>query len=138
MSFVTEIDSQQGLVTHTITGELRIEDVRKATVNLFTNPEFRPDMAILVDLRDGTATTLGPADIKELVDMTRAMDEKRGSGRSAILAERDSNFGIGRLIQALLSSTGRKIGVFHEMDEALDWLFMRSDRDHSEHLQHYI
>jgi len=122
MPLVTSIDTKAGLAIHTITGELSLEDVMKAMVNLFTNPEFRPDMAILVDISDGSAETLSQEDIDEFVNLTRAMGEKRGSGRSAILAAKDLDYGIGRIIQALLDDTTRDLRVFRDRDVCLQWL----------------
>lgn len=123
MSLTTEINKENGLVTHYINGELNIEDIRHATISLYSNPDFRPDMAILVDLRQGTANSLSSADIDELVAMTRSMDDRRGDGRSAILADRRANLGIGKLIGALLNDTQRKIGVYDDEQEAMNWLF---------------
>ena len=122
MPLVTSIDAKAGLATHTITGELSLEDVMKAMVNLFTHPEFRPDMAILVDISNGSAETLSQEDIDEFVNLTRAMGEKRGSGRSAILAAKDLDYGIGRIIQALLDDTTRDLRVFRDRDVCLQWL----------------
>jgi hypothetical protein len=122
MPLVTRIDVEAGLATHTITGELSLEDVMQAMVKLFTNPDFRPDMAILVDISQGSAETLSQEDIDEFVNLTRAMGEKRGTGRSAILAAQDLDYGIGRIIQALLDDTTRDLRVFRDRDVCLQWL----------------
>jgi hypothetical protein len=123
MSLYTTIDTKTGLATHFIKGELDIEDIRHATIALYSDPDFNPNMAILVDLREGSANSLTADDIDELVVMTRAMDDKRGNGRTAILAERRANIGIGKLLAALLNDTQRKIGVFDDEGEALHWLY---------------
>ena len=126
MPLSTTIDSEAGLATHTITGELSLEDVMEGMVTLFTNPLFRPDMAILVDISAGSAKTLSQDDIVEFVNLTRALGDKRGSGRSAILADKDLDFGIGRIIQALLDDTSRSLRVFRDRQACLDWLLQGS------------
>jgi hypothetical protein len=127
MPLITSIDEEAGLATHTITGELSLEEVMQAMVTLFTSPKFRPDMAILVDISCGSAKTLSQEDIDEFVNLTRAMGEKRGSGRSAILAAKDLDYGIGRIIQALLDDTPRALRVFRDRDVAIHWLLEKSD-----------
>ncbi|MBD3671796.1 MAG: hypothetical protein HUJ29_13585 [Gammaproteobacteria bacterium] len=122
MSLETEIRESEGLVVHTITGELSLDEVKQATVRLFSNPAFRPDMSILVDLREGTANALSQQDLDDFVELTQAMDEKRGNGRSAILAARDVDFGIGRILQALLDGSSRSLQVFRDYKQALKWL----------------
>ena len=127
MPLITTIDEESGLATHTITGELSLEDVMQGMVTLFTSPKFRPDMAILVDISDGSAKTLSQEDIDEFVNLTRAMGDKRGSGRSAILAAKDLDYGIGRIIQALLDDTTRALRVFRDRQAAIDWLLQTND-----------
>lgn len=122
MPLDTHIDAASGLATHTITGELSLEEIMKAMVTLFTHPDFRPDMAILVDISQGSAEFLSQEDIDEFINLTRAMGEKRGGGRSAILAAHDLDYGIGRIIQALLDDTQRDLRVFREREVALQWL----------------
>ncbi|MBD3610347.1 MAG: hypothetical protein HUJ30_07330 [Gammaproteobacteria bacterium] len=122
MGVVSTIDSKRNLVIHSVAGELTLSDIKVAAVKLYDNPDFRADMGILVDLRDGTAKDLSNDDIQEFIMMTRAMDEKRGTGRTAFLAERDVDYGISRIFKSLLDDTSRRIGVFRDHQQAIDWL----------------
>ena len=122
MSIDTIIDSQQNLVIHIVSGPLLLSEVKQATHRLFADPNFRTEMNILVDLRNGTVKNLSQSDIEEFVALNIQMGKQRGDGRSAIATGREVDFGIARQLQAMLDNTPRKLGVFRDYQKAIDWL----------------
>lgn len=126
MSIDTIIDSNQNMVIHIITGPLMLNEIKQATIQLYSDPHFRPDMNILVDLRNGTIKNLSQHDIEAFVAMNVQMGQQRGAGYSAIVTSRDIDFGIARQIQSMLDNTSRRLNVFRDYQSGVDWLNQQS------------
>ncbi|MDH5359036.1 MAG: hypothetical protein OEX03_00670 [Gammaproteobacteria bacterium] len=126
MSIDTIIDSNQNMVIHIVTGPLMLNEIKQATVQLYSDPHFRPSMNILVDLRNGTVRNLSQQDIEDFVAMNVQMGQQRGAGYSAIVTARDIDFGIARQIQSMLDSTSRRLGVFRDYQAGVDWLYQQT------------
>lgn len=126
MSIDTIIDSNQNMVIHIVTGPLMLNEIKQATVQLYSDPHFHPSMNILVDLRNGTVRNLSQQDIEDFVAMNVQMGQQRGAGYSAIVTARDIDFGIARQIQSMLDSTSRRLGVFRDYQAAVDWLYQQT------------
>lgn len=122
MSIDTIIDSNQHMVIHVITGPLMLNEIKQATVNLYSDPHFQATMNILVDLRNGTVRNLSQNDIEEFVALNVQMGQQRGAGNTAIVTARDIDFGIARQLQSMLDNTSRKLGVYRDYQAAVDWL----------------
>ncbi|MDH5182415.1 MAG: hypothetical protein OEX12_00875 [Gammaproteobacteria bacterium] len=122
MAIDTIIDSNQHMVIHIVTGPLMLNEIKQATVRLYSDPHFQATMNILVDLRNGTVRNLSQRDIEEFVIMNVQMEQQRGAGHTAIVTARDIDFGIARQLQAMLDNTPRKLGVFRDYQLAVDWL----------------
>jgi hypothetical protein len=121
MPLTYTVDSEADLVRLTGSGTVTDQDVVSCISALRDDPELRPGMDALSDMREIEVafTSQGIVAIKELLD--RAGPEVRVR-RIATVTDSLVAYGMGRVTEALLDETTLKYRVFREMDEALVWL----------------
>ena len=122
MPIETVIDKEQHRVTHRISGVLVYEEVLKSMKALYTNPEFRSDMEILAIFLPGATSGLSSDDIHRVVEMTRLARDVRGSGRTAVVAMDEQDFGIVHVAEYLLKDEKRQMKICRTVEEAEQWL----------------
>ena len=86
-----------------------------------SNPEFGPDVSVLMDLTELDLSPLTVADLEKLAAL-RAQQPRR---RTATVVGQGSplKYGLGRMFEGLLSlQLEFEIRVFEELDEAMAWL----------------
>lgn len=122
MPIHTQIDGEAGVVTHTVQGHLRPGEIEGALQRAFRSPEFRPEMGVLWDLREGSAVELRTDELVAAALTARSYGSSRGHGRTALLVESAVDFGLARVAQAYLQELPREVEVFTTYDEAITWL----------------
>lgn len=122
MPIHTAIDTKAGLVTHHIEVGLTQEEVVAAVSALFSHPDFVPSMDILCLVTPGATAGLSSVEISEAVAILRAMGDSRGTGRSAVVAAADADYGLLHVLSHLLRDSSREIQVFRDQEAALAWL----------------
>ena len=111
-----------GLITYTVTGELVLDELRAALEGVYTNPEFRPGMHALWQIKEGpigvTATEL-----PGLINLLEERTEKRGTGyKAAIVVRGNLDFGLSTLLQMHAYSLPFEIKVFQSLTQAKQWI----------------
>lgn len=118
-------------------GRVRIVVVGKAGVDLFgaafnavlDDPDFSPGMDTLWNLMNADVSSISIEEIQSIVDMVEINAQRRGAGRVAIVAERDVDFGVSRIYQALASDLDTSVAVFRAVADAEAWFDRGSGRD---------
>jgi hypothetical protein len=118
----TQIDGTAGLVTHTGTGDLTLEEMVAAFEERLHHPGFRPGMKILWDCREASFATLSNDQIQRLIEHNGRLQNARGGGMSAIVVSRDLDYGIGRVFQAYADGLPWDTMVFRDLESAMAWL----------------
>jgi hypothetical protein len=122
MAISTSIDPGTGARTHTVTGDLKLFDVRRTLEDVYARPEFRPDAAALWDLREATGE-VPTEDVRHLVDFVTKLIGDGDQGKVAIVVASDLGFGLSRMYETILGGQTRKpMKVFRDIDEANTWL----------------
>jgi hypothetical protein len=122
MPIITSIDTEAKLVHHRVEGVLTLEDSLEAIQRLFNNPEFQPEMDILLEISPGATSGLNSMEAVKVLEALRAMGERRGTGRSVAVAPYDADFGLMRVLTERLESGTRPVRVFKSLEEAKAWL----------------
>lgn len=110
------------LIVHTVTGELDVEDFRRAVEALY-EMEPVPQLS-LWDLRDATLTQFTAQRILSVQAHLSPRVRGREGGRTAVVVSADLNFGVVR--QYLAYSDDLELpfeqNAFRTMEDALSWL----------------
>ena len=61
-------------------------------------------------------------DIDDITEWQVSIDELIGDGRCAVIASKDSVYGMSRMWEILSSERSQQICVFRQMNDAINWL----------------
>ena len=117
----TCIDRTAGLVIHTATGELTLDEITEAFEARLKHRDFRPGMNVLWDYRRATISSLSTQDVQQLVAFNQRIASARGGGLSAIVAPKDVDYGISRMFQIHSQDLPWHTMVFRNLESALEW-----------------
>ncbi|MGB2672796.1 MAG: hypothetical protein WA621_20270 [Candidatus Acidiferrum sp.] len=117
-----KIDKERRLVLSSGTGVFNKEAAQAHQERLLADPEFDPSYSQLMDFTHVTQIDLTAADIQQLALRNIFSPESR----RAFLVTNDLAFGLARMFEILRESAGeRGIGVFRNLEEALDWVLAK-------------
>jgi hypothetical protein len=124
-----EIDQERRRVIAKGRGVLTHQDVLQYQNDVWSRPEL-VGYDELIDMTDvGDIDLPSLASVRELAQMSAAMDGSKSPTRLAIVAPKDFAFALGRLYEAHrgLDDRSRKtVSVFRSLGEALMWLGERN------------
>ena len=104
-------------------GALDLPRVKALIEQFVSHPEFESGMAVLWDARELTEFDLDFDDMREFGKFLAALSERRGGGRSAMVATHDAVFGTFRIHQLLNQPVvSYEFHVFRDFEEARRWL----------------
>lgn len=103
-------------------GKLTFEEVANAYRSMLDHPEFRPGMQALWRFENVEGPGLSSEEIRNVVSIQKDTISRRGPTRVAIYVERDLDFGIVRVYEALMGSVHIDVRGFRDLDEATRWL----------------
>ena len=127
MPVTTRVYPAENIVVHTATGQLEVPDIQAAFDRMLGDPDFRPGMNALWDLREAAVIST-PDKLQELVTHVALSREKRGSRyRLAVVAKDSVLLMLADIFKALASPLPFRVRICREFDEAWDWL--QADRN---------
>ena len=115
----TQVDRAAGVVTHTGTGAISIEEVEAALCARLEDQDFRPGMKVLWDCRDASISSLSAAEMRRLISYHTKHKDDRGGGMTAIVVPRDSDYGTARMLQTYADDLPWETMVFRDLASAL-------------------
>jgi hypothetical protein len=68
MEITTNIDKETALRTHKVTGTLSLDDLMAKLGEIYSIPDFQPDMNVLWDLRSADLASFSSSDIQKVRD----------------------------------------------------------------------
>lgn len=119
------IDSECGVVLTTATGVLTEEDLLTHKHALRRDPDFRPGMVELSDVRGIERLQLTSDGVRRLVADDESDAGRMSSHKLAIVVSREVVFGMARMYGTLTQEHLPNLGVFRDMEEAKAWLGIR-------------
>lgn len=122
MTISYRIDPDQGIVLTEASDVLTVRELMAHKQALLNDPQFRPGLKELSDVRQVDQLAVTPDDLRALA----AFDHKHAAVLSehklALLVPNDYVFGMARMYQLLSESGGDNVMVFREEGEARRWL----------------
>ena len=123
MPVATVIDTDIGLITNTVVGNFSIDDAIAAFETYLYHADFKPDLDVLWDLSGGSATDLSVDDLRKMVELTSAWQQKRGSGyKIAIVVKEESDFNVAQMFRVFSQHLPREMMIFQNNADAITWL----------------
>ncbi len=126
MQIRTSIDPHSRVPTHTVTGALTVNQVRRAMTKLVEHPEYRRDCSSLWDLRQTEGLT-GPEDVWPLVEMIRREEMPTGRGIIAFVLRSELFFAMGEPWERTWDTGRERVRLFGDFRQATEWL---EDHEH--------
>lgn len=118
-----EIDKKRRLVITTASGPFSADDIRRVRSKLLRDPDFDMTFSELTDLTKVTRADI-TGDLMRL--LVRSGSFSQESNR-AFIARQEMIDGLARMFEVHCNFRGdERIGVFHEVHEALAWLWRKN------------
>lgn len=122
MPIQTNIESGTGFRTHTVKGDISLDDIRSTLEKTYADPDFRPEAAAIWDLTAATGD-VPTEDIRHLADFVGKLVGGTATGKVALLVPEDFEFGMARMYESILGGQSSKpIMAFRDRSEADRWL----------------
>ena len=103
-------------------GRIAFDDVRLAFEKMFVDPQFKPGIHALWDLRHASIAVRAQ-EIPDLLGMISARQQDRGRGyRVAIVVAGSPDFGLSTLFEMSAHSMPFDVRVFRSYTQATKWL----------------
>ncbi len=122
MPITYRIDLELGAVFTTITGVLTDEEMIRHKEQLVKDPDFRPDLKQLSDVRGIESLDVTPEGVRHFAVMDKEHASRLGEHRLAIVASEDAVFGTARMYQMFTEQNVEHVQVFRDMETAREWL----------------
>jgi hypothetical protein len=100
-------------------GRLTFAEVANAYRAMIDHPEFRPGMQALWRFEGVEGPGLSADELRDVVSIQRETIARRGPARVAVVVERDLDFGIVRVYEALADAVHIDVRGFRDLDEAV-------------------
>jgi hypothetical protein len=115
---------EHGIVFTTASGEVTPEENHAFTQGWLSDPDLPVPLRVCRDSRQIT-----PPTAKEIQNLASLNKNFRvpDSSRLAIVADRDAQYGMSRMYEALVDGSNYSVAVFRDLDDAVAWLW-RYDR----------
>jgi len=126
MPITTTVDPDVGLITYLVTGDMTLDDTRRAVEHAVATPGFEPTMNSLWNLKEARiAITM--SELPAMVSYYASIGGRRGTGyKVAILVRRNEDFGLSSLFEMNAHVLPFEVRVFRNTAEATDWVGTQS------------
>jgi len=119
--FIT-IDKEQKLARVYASGKVNVRELRDIFSELIKHRDWQPGFDMLCDYREIEDFDVSTQDIDEISEWQTSIDKMIGNGKCAVVASRDSVFGMSRMWEMISVNRSQHICVFRELHDAVSWL----------------
>ncbi len=103
-------------------GEIRREDFESLLMELFEDPDFRPNPRLLIDQREGRLVATG-SDVRTQTQFLKSTQDRMGVPRVAIVVGTMLDVGLNRMFENMSEGSVAYAGkIFRNVKEARAWL----------------
>lgn len=113
------IDSTKKVVYTTFEGEITEQQFVRHAKEVSSDPKLDGSFVELIHAETSSMSGVTSSGVREAADVLRA---STGIRKIGILASRDIEFGLARMIQLLVAESLVEIRAFREQAEAMSWL----------------
>ena len=121
MEFKVEYDA--GIFVCTTSGEAEVGVIANLLDAMLADENWKPGIPFVHDLTNLNTGTLTVEDIMRIAKIGAERRTLLGTGKIAIVAKRDLEFGLARMLSAYIADKyDSEMGVFRSRPEAIAWL----------------
>ena len=116
-----EVDSANDLTVYRCSGHMTEEELTYILQSLYNGT---PTMNILWDYTDASLAAISSEYVRQLYGKVQKLSTVRRGGKSALVASKEMEYGLGRMFQIMSDENGFpiKVKLFNSVDEARRWL----------------
>jgi hypothetical protein len=117
-----KIDKERKLARITARGKVNVFELKDIFLETVEHEDWQAGFNMLCDysgIEDFDVTT---KDIDEITEWQVSIDEMIGNGRCAVVACKDSVYGMNRMWEIISSERSQQICVFRQINDAVTWL----------------
>lgn len=104
-----------------VEGKITMDDLRGVLKDITESEEFSSSVKTLWDLREMDFTGIDLNFGEQLVTL-RSLDSARGETKIALIADKDSKFGLSRMYTTISDSLPQSMMVFRDFESGRKWL----------------
>ena len=119
------IDLERNLVLTTASGTLTDDDIVQLKTRLVRDPDFKPGMKELSDIRGIDQLDVTPGGVGAMVQQDIRDSAEVASHKLALVVSKEVAYGMARMYQTLTKSNIETVSVFRDIDEARAWLQLK-------------
>jgi len=123
MKFITTFDRKANLRMHKVNGKLDKEILLAKLNEIYSMPEYDPNMNVLWDIREADLSSFNFAEVATIKELAGSFWGTAGKSKAALIVSRDVEYGLTRMYSTLLKNkTNSEVYIFRNYDEALAWI----------------
>ena len=123
MTVTTAIDEPKKIITQTVSGQISREELIDSFESLHGNPDFKPDMNVVWDLREIRIDKYSLDEVQQIPSALASFTAKRGHGyRVALVTDRKTDLQLLQFYQVPLRRMQVDFRVFDDLEDAYRWV----------------
>jgi hypothetical protein len=122
MAIKYKIEPTKGVILTTVSGSVSVEDIITYLGEVFPHPKRGQPYREIFDLRDADMFGVDMEGARQIAAFVEGYRSELESGMVALVAPRDFEFGMGRVIGAYLDELPFDFRVFRDSKDARAWI----------------
>lgn len=114
-----EIDRENRVVVLGVSGALDDDGLLQLASQLRSDPEVKPDFALLIDLREANGVAVTSLGVRALSAQPLVLSP---TSRRAVVVPSDLGYGMARMYEMLRDERGGVVRAFRDLGEARRWV----------------
>ena len=116
------IDKEKKLAEIIATGTVNFTELKEIFMETVGHDDWQAGFNMLCDYRKIDNFDVISRDIENITEWQTAIDALIGNGKCAVVAAKDSVYGMSRMWEILSSDRSQEICIFRRIDDAVLWL----------------
>jgi len=117
-----KIDKENKLAQITARGKVNILELKEIFLEIVGHDDWQAGFNMLCDYSNIEDFDVTTRDIDNITEWQSSIDALIGDGRCAVVACKDSVYGMSRMWEIISSERSQQICVFRQMNDAVTWL----------------
>ena len=118
----TVVDKKDGVMIHTVTGEMTFEEVTSSYEAILSHQDFQEDMNSIWDMRNADASKFDRQDVIRLARYFETQLKNRAEYKVAVIVSSGLEYDLSKIYQVAAADLPAKIGIFINLEEAKKWV----------------
>ena len=117
-----KIDKEKKLAHITASGKVNVLELKEIFLKTVKHEDWQAGFNMLCDYSNIEDLDVTTSDMDDITEWQSSIDALIGAGRCAVVARKDSVYGMSRMWEIISSERSQQICVFRQMNDAVTWL----------------